>query len=300
MSIWIFCAQVLPVIAITFDSKLASVFREGTQIGRLHAKLAATTTVPPAFLRNLAFREANLQEQIDRAKQTLQEAEWRLGNITASMSNATVALQSINNTVKSDQSLMNGTSSLIANLRTHYTRSILEGKYNNTQNQLKLLNKTAQNVSTQFGAAKGSAASTKDISATLEALKRTVLLNGSAVNQVLKNFSKMEDVLSMNVSEYIKWRVERDGEDVFRHIEAKFEVLLKNQTEALKQGRECDLVPNITECKNSTANTSKAKTFLQGTAVLQALADRKQRQGKRTEMKMPKQSQTNDHGRYLF
>eukprot|EP00746_Dinoflagellata_sp_MGD_P000028 gnl/MRDRNA2_/MRDRNA2_100052_c0_seq1.p1 gnl/MRDRNA2_/MRDRNA2_100052_c0~~gnl/MRDRNA2_/MRDRNA2_100052_c0_seq1.p1 ORF type:complete len:290 (+),score=39.24 gnl/MRDRNA2_/MRDRNA2_100052_c0_seq1:92-961(+) len=257
----LFSVQVLTAIAVPL------VFRQGgTRNDGLYRKLLATTTpapttVPPAFLANLAFREANLQEQIDRARRTLQEGEWRLGNLTASMGRANASLKVITNTVSYDNTLMNGTKSIITNLVTHYSRNILEGKYNQTQALLKSINATAQNISQVFGAAKGQAASTKDVNKTIADLEVTILLNGTAVNEVLTNFSKMEEVLSHNVSEYVKWRVNRDGEDVFRHISAKFEDLLNNQTNALKAGRLCDLVPNITECNKT--NATSATTFLQ-------------------------------------
>jgi len=262
MSVWLFFVQVYTVIAVPLISRRAGAYYQYDD--KLYEKLAArstiaaTTTIPPAFLSNLAFREANLQEQIDRAKRTLQEGEWRLGNITASMANANVSLKALTSTLSYDKTLMNGTKSIITNLVTHYSRNILETKYNNTQTLLKSLNASAQNISKVFGAAKGKAASTKDINKTMEDLRVTILLNGTAVSQVLANFSKMEDILSHNVSEYVKYMVNRDGEDVFRHIGSKFEELLNNQTRAIKAGRLCDLVPNMTEC-----NKTKKTTFLQ-------------------------------------
>lgn len=268
MSTWLLIVQFLAAKAA-----LLARFHDhgGAQDSRLHRAAATTTaapkgtTVPPAFLAHLALREANLQEQIDRAKQTLGEAEWRLGNITASMNNVTAKLTAINVTLAGDSSLMTGTKSIIQNLNTLYSRQILEAKNNQVVAQIAAVNATAQNISVMFGAAKGKKPDTKDITAKFEALNTTVLLNGSSVEAVLDNFSKMEATLAFNVSEYVHHVVERHTEEVFRNISAKFSDVLAKNTKSLDAGRPCDLVPNMTLCKNQTNATTakKATTFLQ-------------------------------------
>merc|ERR1719161_2982098 len=96
----------------------------------------------------------------------------------------------ISNTVTADKALMSGTSSIIANLQAHYSREILEGKYNATQTRFALANATVKNVSAVFnGGSKGG--DTKDINTKVDDLKKLILLNGSDVAELLDNFTKM-------------------------------------------------------------------------------------------------------------
>lgn len=217
----------------------------------------AATTVPPAFLRALAFREANLQEQINLANRTLNEDEKRLADITASVQNVTANIGILNATVAADKQLMTGTTSILTHIQTYNSRTILEGKYNNVAGKLAQANLTAKNISVAFGAAKGAKADTKSIEQKFEALNTTVLLNGSSVAELLNNFSQMEEVLSYNVSEYIYMTVERHTEDIFRNISQRFADMVESQTKAIKENRPCDIV-NITLC--NLTNATKAAT----------------------------------------
>lgn len=265
MSIWLFFVQFLTARAVPLAIRHGGTLDKGL-LQTLGQKAVAVTTVPPALLYSLAFRETNMLEQINRAKQTLQEAEWRLGNITASMANATVKLTSINASLAIDTTLMNSTRSTMENMKVNLSRDVLEGKYNATMARLDTMNKSAQNISVTFGAAKGAKPDTKDIDAKFEALNMTVLLNGTAVNRVLTNFSRLETAISFNVTEYVKWMVGRETEAVFQHVGNRFGELVENGTKSLKD-RPCDLIPNETLCMNqtnaSTAAAAKTTAFLQ-------------------------------------
>jgi len=274
MSIWLVLALFLAARAVplahrrggTLDKVLYQRFAKTSR-----QKVGATTTVPPAFLHALAFREANLQEQIDRANQTLHDAEKRLSEITSGMTNVTALIKKINATVNADKSLMNGTSSIIKNLQTQYSGVILEGKLNATKARLAAINATAQNISTIFGANKGAKADHTDINKKLKDLNEIILLNGSQVEEVLNNFSKMEKVLRYNVSEWIEVSMEHQVDGVMDNISERFASLVKSQGTSLKE-RPCDLVPNITNCVNSTANATKASTAT-AAGFLQVLND---------------------------
>jgi len=270
MSIWLLFASILSTGAVpsahrqrgTLDNVLHQSFGQRLAVATV---AQATTTVPPALLHALAFREANLQEQIDRANQTLRESEKRLADILASMGNVTVSLKQLNATVDADKILMNGTSSIITDLNMHYSRAILEEGLNATKTKLAAINKTAQNISAVFGANKGAAPDTTDINKKFEDLKATVLLNGTEVAKVLHNFSKIEDVLQYNVSEWINISIEHQIDGVFDNISEKFAQLINGQAKSLKE-RPCDLVPNITNCKNRTNSTAAASTASASTA----------------------------------
>lgn len=248
MSIWLFFIRTLMVAAVPLALR-----QGGAEDNRLLS--APATTVPPALIYAVAFREANLQEQINRAKQTLEEDERRLDHITAATTNVTNKLAQITATVAADQSLMTGTSSIITNLQTHYSRQLLETKYNATLARMTAGNLTLQNVSETFTGAKGKKTDTTDINKQVQALNETVTLKGADVAEVLDNFSKIEDVLSMNVSEFVKWTVERNTEDVFRNISNKFSNLVGANAKLMNAGKYCDIVPNITLCNKTNATT---------------------------------------------